>query len=189
MLDARKVSAKLAEGARARQSQPTAGAAFSNLGILKPSTNIENPEFAPERSGGDKLRFFVLALVVGLMAVSFKNKVLIPWINELTSPENGRTWFGLAGNVFFGYFVFVGIPSVSALFTSVLMWRGYKILKSNQVPPPGERVFRRTIIRRGRIATISGYAHFLPTVLLLATAIWGFWQAENLLHIIANKRV
>lgn len=46
-------------------------------------------------------------------------------------------------------------------------------------PPPGERVFRRTRIRRGARARWAGYAHLLPTPLLLALALWGWGQAAR----------
>jgi hypothetical protein len=136
------------------------------------------PDDAPERSLREKLAFLLLGLLAGLAAVWFKRAVLMPWVAGLAAaPPSHRVW-GLPASVVLSHGLFVGLPLLASVLSLGLVWRGGRILRTGQVPPPGERVFRRTPIRRGAWARWVGYAHLVPTLLLLGLALWGWGQAE-----------
>lgn len=146
--------------------------------MMKPPAKPE-PALAPERSLREKLALLLLGLLAGLGALWFKQAVLLPWVAELAAAPPARRYWGLPGPTLLSHLLFVGLPLLAALPSLALLWRGGRILRSGQVPPPGERVFRRTRIRRGARARWVGYAHLLPTPLLLALALWGWGQAAR----------
>jgi hypothetical protein len=145
------------------------------------------PEYAPERSTKEKIWFLVLGALAAIGAVWLKRAVLIPWITDLTTTQRHSSYLGVPGTTVLSYTLFVGLPLSSAIVSLALLWRGFRILKAGQVPPPGERVFRRTAIRRGSYSRAVGFAHFVPTLLLLCLALWGYWQAEQLAHLLLRK--
>ena len=146
------------------------------------------PQYAPERSSKEKLWFLLLGVLAILGAAWFKQAVLTPWISELASSPNQARFFGIPNAALLFRAVLVGFPLNSLVFSLILVWRGVRILRSGQVPPPGERVFKRTAIRRGPWARFMGYAHFVPTILFLCLAAWGCWQAEHMVSSLLHDK-
>ena len=153
---------------------------------MKPKPLSSTQDFAPERTAREKLAFVLAAVLLALAAILLQKRLLIPWIQDLASTRE-PSYFGLPGKVVLSYFLFVGLPASAALLSSAIAWRGYKILKSKQVPPPGERAFRKVAIRRGAVAVAAGYAHLVPTLLLVCLAFWGLSQAEHFAHLLLAK--
>ncbi|WP_395703555.1 hypothetical protein [Aquabacterium sp.] len=137
-------------------------------------------EYAPERSPKEKFALVLLGVALGGLALWFKAQVLVPWLQHLAAAPRATGPFGLPAGTFLAYGLFVGLPLLACLPTLLLCWRGYRIMATGQVPPPGERVFRRTPIRRGRRAVLVGWLHTLPSVMLLLLAAWGSTQAASL---------
>lgn len=146
-----------------------------------------DPEYAPERSTKEKVSFLLLGALAAFGAVWLNKAILIPWITDLATTQRQSSYLGVPGTTVLSYTLFVGLPLSLAIVSLALSWRGHRILKTGQVPPPGERVFRRTAIRRGRYSRAVGFAHFVPTFLLLCLAAWGYWQAEQMAHLLLRK--
>lgn len=138
------------------------------------------PELAPERTRREKIGLVLLGIALGGLALWFKQDLLVPWLQRIAAAPQAIGPFGLPGATLLAYGLFVGLPLLACLPSLLLCWRGYRILSSGRTPPPGERVFRRTPVRRGRRATVAGWLHFLPTLALLLLAAWGAMQAGHL---------
>ncbi len=139
------------------------------------------PEFAEEYTQAERIRFVVIGMLTGALVVISSKTWLFPWLREFATSAPCRTVFGIEGVTVLWYGLFVGMPlQVTVLVAATFGWRGYKILRDGQVPPIKEKVFRPTKIRRGSIAMLIGYMHLSAFLPLLALAIWGGFQAEEL---------
>ncbi len=142
------------------------------------------PSYAPERPLRDKVGLVLLGIALGGLALLVKQWWLVPWLQRLAAAPRAVGPLGLPVGTWLAYGLFVGLPLLACLPTLLLCWRGARILRSGRVPPPGERVYRRTRIRSGRIATVAGWLHFVPTAGLLVLAAWGATQAGPLARLL-----
>jgi hypothetical protein len=89
--------------------------------------------------------------------------------------------FGISGTSILFYGLFVAMPLLTAAIVLLAMGRrGLKILSTGQVPPAGERVFRKTRIKRGVRAHFIGWLHVLACTPFIGIALWGLPQATAL---------
>ena len=138
-------------------------------------------EFAEEYTKSEAIRFIVIAMIAGALVVFLSESWLFPWWREFATSAPCRKIMGIEGLTVLWYGLFVGLPlHIAVLIVATIGWRGYKILRDGQVPPIKEKVFRPTKIRRGSIAKLIGYMHLSAAIPLLALAIWGGFQAEEL---------
>ena len=147
-------------------------------------------EYAPEYSTAYRVRFIALGIVFGACVVAVSQLWLFPALKAFAETAHCRDVFGIPGSSVLAYGMFVGLPlfiAVSIAFTIGL--RGVRILLSGQVPPPGERVFKKTPIRRAQRAKLVGILHLLPCALPIAIAIFGYPQAAELSATIQRKNV
>jgi hypothetical protein len=123
----------------------------------------------------------VIGTLAGALIIIFSKAWLFPWIREFAISAPCRKIWGIEGLTVLWYGVFVGLPLFNALLIiATLGWRGYKILRDGQFPPIKEKVSRPIRIRRGSRAKLIGYMHMSLCLPLLALAIWGGFQAEEL---------
>jgi len=140
------------------------------------------PEFAEQYTVMERVRFFVIYIIIGSAVVTLSNLYFFPWLKEFSSTAQCQTILGIDGLAVLWYGLFVGMPlSFAALAGGVFGYRGYKILRDRQAPPIHEKVYRPTRIIRGTKAEISGCLHFLPFSLFLGLSIWGIPQASSML--------
>lgn len=141
----------------------------------------ETTEYAPEHSTAYRVGFVLLGTAAGAFLALLSEFWLFPALSAFALTAHCRQVFGLPATSVLAYGLLVGIPLSGALVIAFGMgWRGIKILASGQIPPPGEKVFRKTPIRRGRRAQWMGLLHLLACTPLLALAIWGIPQAAGL---------
>jgi len=140
-------------------------------------------EFAEEYTFKERLRLVLIGLAVGgVLLFGWKGWVLPRWA-EFAQTAHCYEFRGLSGTAVVFYTLFVGLPVFLALCAMLLFSRrGLKILRDRQFPYKGEKVFRPTKIKRGRAASIIGWQHILAPLVFVAIAIWGGFQARELVR-------
>jgi hypothetical protein len=89
---------------------------------------------------------------------------------------------GISGVAVLLYGLFVGLPLGLALIIGLTLGRyGFRVLRDGQLPPVGEKVFRPTRIERGRKAKLVGIGQVMAPLMLVAIAVWGAPQAQQIL--------
>ncbi|MFZ6751326.1 hypothetical protein [Undibacterium sp. Ren11W] len=145
----------------------------------------QEPEYAEQHTPAERIRIVIIGVVTGALVFFIGKSWLFPWFREFASNAPCRNIFGIEGVKALWYGLFVGMPvAVTILITSIFGWRGYKIIRDGQFPLAKEKVYRPTKVRRGAKAKLIGYIHllaFLPSLLL---AIWGSYQAKEMLRTI-----
>jgi hypothetical protein len=141
----------------------------------------EQPDFAEQHTTAERIRLLVIGGLIGGLIVLLFESLLFPWFREFAASAPCRNIFGIEGLTVLWYGVFVGIPLHFAILVGLVFgWRGYKVLRDDQFPPIGEKVYRPTRIRRGPRARLIGYLHYSVPVLFLALSIWGAFAAAEL---------
>lgn len=129
----------------------------------------------------ERIRFVAFGVAAGLLAIGISKFWFFPWLHAFAASAPCRTVFGRSGTDVLLYGVFVGLPGLTGLVVAgTLGRRGIRILRDGCVPPPGEKSFRWTRIRRGGRATLVGYLHVVTFVPFVALALWGSVQAAAL---------
>lgn len=138
-------------------------------------------EYAEQYSRTERVRFILIGLALnGSLFLLWKYWALPRWADFANMSPCYEFW-GISGVTILFHALFVGIPLLSALAVAVLISRrGLKILRDVQVPYQGEKVFRLTRIKRGRIALLAGWGHVLAPLPFVAIAVWGAPQADAL---------
>ena len=140
-----------------------------------------SPEFAEQYTTAERIRFIIISIVFNGAIIAICKLYFFPWLNAFASSAHCRTFLGYDGLAVLWYGLFVGMPlSFAALVGGIFGYRGYKILRDNQMPPLHEKVFRPTRIVRGKKARLFGYFHLLAFTPLMAISIWGIPQAATM---------
>jgi hypothetical protein len=146
------------------------------------------PEFAQKYTTAERFRTLIVGITLGALIIVLGKLYVFPWLVEFAVSAPCHKLFGIDGVSIFWYGIFVGIPaSISVLVATLLGWRGYKIIRDDQFPPAGERVYRPTRIRRGKAARLIAYAHLTAFLPLLVLSIWGNYQAQEMITNIPDK--
>jgi H+/gluconate symporter-like permease len=146
------------------------------------------PEYAEIYTIVERVRIFIIGLVIGAGLVFVTKKWLFPSINEFALTAHCRTVFGIDGLTLLWYGLWVGIPGQALiLVTATLGWTSFKIIRDRQFPPINQKVFKPTKICKGRKVIFIALLHFLPVVLMLALTIWGAYQADKMSQILHPK--
>lgn len=141
----------------------------------------KSPEFAEQYSAAERIRFVAFGAITGAVLIWTGKFWLFPWLREFAASAQCRTVFGSNGATVLWYGVFVGLPFFVAIVVAcTVSRRGFKILRDGQVPPLGEKVFRKIQVRRGGQAKLVGYLHAIAFVPLVAISLWGCVQAAAL---------
>jgi hypothetical protein len=135
----------------------------------------EQGEYAPEYTRAERIRHVVPWAIVVLAIIAYLWCLL--WLLQFVS-VHCRTVFGVNGSAVLFYGVFPGIPLVLALLIGIAFgpmgWRG---IKARQFPPPGQKVYRRTKIKKGWLAVVQAAALMVLPLLLIG----GSWVANQTL--------
>lgn len=147
-------------------------------------------EYAPEYSTAHRVRFITLGIISGACVVAVSQLWLFPALKAFAETAHCRHVLGIPGSSVLAYGMFVGLPLfIAVLITFTIGLRGVRILTSGQVPPPGERVLKKTPIRRAKRAKLVGILHLSFAVLPIAIAIFGYPQAAEFSATIQLKNV
>jgi len=147
-------------------------------------------EFAEQYTLKERVRFVLLWLTLGgAFVLGWKGWLLPRWA-EFARTSQCYEFNGVSGIAVVFYTTFVGLPLFLALCMAILSSRrGLKILRDRQAPYKGEKVFRPTKIKRGRAAVVIGWQLVLAPLMFVAIAIWGEFQAGDLVRRIDPGKV
>ncbi|UGB45245.1 DUF4407 domain-containing protein [Frateuria edaphi] len=144
---------------------------------------MNSPEFAETYSRGERIRFALIGIVVGALALGVWKLWALPGIAGFADTAPCRTVFGINGAIVLWFGLFVGLPMLFAIVLAIEPGRhGLAILRDGQYPPRGAKVLRPVRIRRGTSARWIGYLHLLAFTPLVAVGIWGYGKAVALSH-------
>lgn len=129
----------------------------------------------------ERLRFVALGLIVfGAVYLLWQHWGLPRWEAFASNPQCYRLW-GVEGVSLLFYGLFVGLPLSLALLGGLLSSRrGLRVLRDGQSPYRGEKVLRRTRIRRGNAARLIGWVQLLAPLGFVFIALWGAGAAHQL---------
>ena len=135
------------------------------------------PEYAPQYSRREKIRklaTFAALLLALALAWQF---CFLPWFNDLAAHSDCRTLFAMPAYAAVPHLLLTVLPlllaSLMALFVLPLAWR---VLRSRQYPPLGEKTLCRTRIHRGTDALAIAVA--LLALLAVEIALAAFCHLE-----------
>ena len=143
----------------------------------------EPSEFAEEYTFRERASLAARGIVVGGLVVLASKLWLLPAFDAFVATAPCRIVLGVSGSTLLWYGLFVGLPLLAFAFLFVAQGRqGLRILRESRFPPAGEKVLRRTRIRRGAAARRIGYLYLFVSTPLIALALWGCIQARTLAH-------
>ena len=147
-----------------------------------PEPMDDGAEYAEQYSTRERVKLIAVALGIFGPLVLATELWVFPALREFADTSYCYEWLGVNGTTLLMYGLFVGLPLGNALAIGVpAAVFGTRIIRDKQFPPCGQKVFKRTRIRRGRLATAIGWAHQLPLVFFIGVAAWGEVQAGKLL--------
>lgn len=140
-------------------------------------------EYAPQYSKKEKIIRVAIAGVFGLLVgVLFKlmGKPLLQAVVE--APECYEV-FGISGLELLVHILFFWMPLSVFLLSAVLMLPlGVRGLIEGQFPPKGVKVFKPTVIQRGKLGTLKSLIHLLFPLLCFGFVVWGNGQIEPMME-------
>ncbi|MEQ1534164.1 MAG: hypothetical protein HOO97_02900 [Sideroxydans sp.] len=146
------------------------------------------PEFAELYTTAERIKFIVMYIVIGGALITASKLFFFPWLKQFSSTAQCQTIVGVNGLVLLWYGIFIGIPLLAGILVASFQGcRGYKVLRDEQAPPIGEKVFKPTRIVRGTKAKIIGYLQLFSFTPFLAFSIWGGLQAHTMSVAAHNK--
>lgn len=145
-------------------------------------------EYAPEHSEAYRRCYVALVITLFACALVASKLWLFPALQQFMSTAHERCVMGIAGTRVLADGVMVGLPLfVVVILALTLGRRGVRILLVGQVPLPGEKVFKKTPIRRGAVARWIGACHVLVCALPMGIAAWGMLHADELNAALQHK--
>lgn len=140
-------------------------------------------EYAPQHSKQEKLiRVAIAGVFCVLAGVLFKleGEPLLQAVAE--APECSQM-FGISGLELLVHILFFWMPLSMFLLSAVLMLPlGVRGLIEGQFPPKGVKVFRPTVIQRGKLGTLKSLVHLLFPLLCFGFVVWGNVQIEPMME-------
>lgn len=138
-------------------------------------------EFAPEYSKSEKIKRIAFALLLALFVMITHNQWVFPFIGWYADNAHCYSPLGYSGILVLWYFIFVGLPLLSAFIIGVFsLPLGVKSLIQQQFPPKGVKVYKPTVIIKGNKAKIKAIGNILAPLLFVVIALWGFFQVDEI---------
>ncbi len=141
------------------------------------------PEFAPEYSTRERWRLIGWYSLLMLAMVAASKLWLLPRFAWFAANSQCQTVFGIPGTTVLFYGLFVGLPlGAAVLVAAFTVGISVRAIRSRRYPPPGQKVLRRTRVRKGRHAIALALTPLLAVICLCALATWGATQAAQQLN-------
>lgn len=145
-------------------------------------------EYAPQYSKKEKIiRVAIAGVFCVLVGVLFKleGEPLLQAVAE--APECYEV-FGMQGLELLVHILFFWVPLSMFLFSAVLMLPlGVRGLIEGQFPPKGVKVFRPTVIQRGKLGMFKSLIHLLFPLLCFGFVVWGNGQIEPMMEMLNGE--
>lgn len=146
-------------------------------------SETQSTEYAPLYSAGERVRLIATTGVPVLLLVASWRMWGLPQYQAFVKVAHCRTILGFPGTSVLFYGLFVGLPvCLALLIAAMVLPTSVKALRARCYPPPGQKTFRRTKIKRGWKAVFFASTGFFCVAYLLILAVWGGFAAHNLLH-------
>lgn len=141
------------------------------------------PEFAPEYSTRERWRLVGLYSLLMLAVYGASKLWLLPRLAWFAANSQCQYVFGVSGTAVLFYGLFVGLPlGAAVLYAAFTVGISVRTIRSLQYPPPGQKVLRRTRVRKGRPAIALALAPLWVVASLCGLAAWGATQAARQLE-------
>ena len=130
----------------------------------------------------ERLRWVAGGLAIYAAGYLLWTRWALPHLSAFAGNARCIDVWGVPGSHVLLYTLFVGMPLMLTLLTAIFISRrGLRVLRDGQSPYRGEKVFRRTRIKRGRSARVIGWAQLLAPLWFVAIALWGATAAHALI--------
>ncbi|ENP8339739.1 hypothetical protein ACEI10_000967 [Vibrio harveyi] len=146
-------------------------------------------EYAPQYSKQEKIiRVAIAGVFCVLVGVLFKLEGE-PLLQAVAQAPECYEVFGMQGLELLVHILFFWMPLSVFLLAAVLMLPlGVRGLIEGQFPPKGVKVFRPTVIQRGKLGTFKSLIHLLLPLLCFGFVVWGNGQIEPMMEIFQPKQ-
>ncbi|WP_039987925.1 hypothetical protein [Vibrio owensii] len=146
-------------------------------------------EYAPQYSKKEKITRVAIAGVFGLLVgVLFKLKGE-PLLQAVVEAPECYEVFGMSGLELLVHILFFWVPLSVFLLSAVLMLPlGVRGLIEGQFPPKGVKVFRPTVIQRGKLGMFKSLIHLLLPLLCFGFVVWGNVQIEPMMEMFQSNQ-
>lgn len=146
-------------------------------------------EYAPQYSKKEKIIRVAIAGVFGLLVgVLFKLEGE-PLLQAVAKAPECYEVFGMSGLELLVHILFFWMPLSVFLLSAVLMLPlGVRGLIEGQFPPKGVKVFRPTVIQRGKLGTFKSLIHLLFPLLCFGFVVWGNSQIEPMMEMFQSNQ-
>ncbi|EKM14241.1 hypothetical protein VCHENC01_1241 [Vibrio harveyi] len=146
-------------------------------------------EYAPQYSKKEKIiRVTIAGVFCVLVGVLFKLKGE-PLLQAVVEAPECYEVFGMSGLELLVHMLFFWMPLSVFLLTAVLMLPlGVRGLIEGQFPPKGVKVFRPTVIQRGKLGTLKSLIHLLFPLLCFGFVVWGNGQIEPMMEMFQSNQ-
>jgi hypothetical protein len=146
-------------------------------------------EYAPQYSKKEKIiRVAIAGVFCVLAGVLFKLEGE-PLLQAVAKAPECYEVFGMSGLELLVHILFFWVPLSVFLLAAVLMLPlGVRGLIEGQFPPKGVKVFRPTVIQRGKLGTFKSLIHLLFPLLCFGSVVWGNGQIEPMMEIFQPKQ-
>ena len=147
-------------------------------------------EYAPQYSKKEKIiRVAIAGVFCVLAGVLFKLKGE-PLLQAVVEAPECYEVFGMSGLELLVHILFFWMPLSVFLLAAVLMLPlGVRGLIEGQFPPKGVKVFRTTVIQRGKLGTLKSLIHLLFPLLCFGFVVWGNTQIEPMMEMLNGEGV
>lgn len=136
--------------------------------------------YAEEYTKREKLIRLGLIGAIGAAVVFFSEYWLFPLIEDFAVKPDCYQVFDIQIGKYIWYLILCGLPLSMFLLTLPLIPFGIRGLQDGQYPPKGTKVYRKTAIRFGTMASLQSSVQILIPLLLFCLSVWGYFQAAAL---------
>jgi hypothetical protein len=145
-------------------------------------TNDNTADLAPEFTSSERLYRLIGIGLPAIALVAFLKFRGFPWLGQYIISHPCGVVLGFDLDTFVFYSLLGGLPALMILVgIPFLLLRALRIWRSGQFPPPGEKVWRPTTIRRGKPARFKAGVLLLSFVVLVVMEAWSIAIGHELL--------
>lgn len=138
-------------------------------------------KYAPEYSTQERLKLLLIQLAWGVPLYCVSHFWFFGWLREFSSNAHCYSFGSITGIHLLMYSLFVFLPLfIGSVLLATLGRQALKVLKTEQYPPPNQKVLQRTAYRYGTRAKFMGYLMLASVAFFFLLGVWGAGQAyEN----------
>lgn len=153
-------------------------------------TVTEQPEFAPQYTREERVKYQVMAAAIAGTVVLVCNFVVFPQLLMLARHVECQGVYGFSGVGAVVWMAFVGLPLACGIAAGVfIIPRAVAALRARQYPAPGRKVVHQVRIRHGREAVLHAGLELALVAFFFSIAAWGAFQADAIARMAAHTQM